>query len=91
MDPEFPVHQHVDDLSHVLVAETNKELEDKLLVAGRIVGREVKQFKLTLPEQSKIVPEFFLTIKVAKQLAKEGIPIEAANSADDVGVQQAGD
>ena len=38
VDPEYPCHVHVDDLSHVLVAETEHELKAKLLQAGRIVG-----------------------------------------------------
>ena len=72
------MHVHVDDLSHVLVAETAKDLECKLLKAGRIVGSEVKRLCLTL------------TRKVAKQLSKEGIPLAAADTAGDVGVQLAG-
>ena len=42
VDPEYPVSVHVDDLSHVLVAETKTELEEKCLAAGRLVGNEVK-------------------------------------------------
>ena len=80
----------MDDLSHVLVAKTNNELERKLLEAGRIVGREVNRLSLTLSEKSKLIPETPSKIKVAKQLAKEGIPINTDDTADDVGVQQAG-
>ena len=41
VNPEYPCHQHVDDRSHVLVAETANELEKQLLEAGMIVGQEV--------------------------------------------------
>ena len=62
VDPEFPVHVHVDDLSHVLVAETNNELERKLLEAGRIVGREVKSLSLALADKSRLILETPTTI-----------------------------
>ena len=85
VDPEYPVHVHVDDLSHVLVAETASGLEEKLLEAGRIVGKEVKRLFLTLSTKSKVIPNNSTTRWVAKQLTKEGIPISAADTADDLG------
>ena len=90
MNPEYPCHQHVDDLSHVLVAETAKELETQLLEAGRILGQEVKRLRLTLSTKSKIVPENSTTSKVARILENEGIPWIATDTLDDVGIQQSG-
>jgi hypothetical protein len=48
VDPEYPCHEHVDDLSHVLVVETEFELKAKLLKSGRLVGKEVERLKLKL-------------------------------------------
>ena len=39
--PDCPVHEHVDDLSHVLIGETESDLKSKLLAPGRVVGHEV--------------------------------------------------
>ena len=62
VDPEYPCHEHVDDLSHVLVAETASQLKIKLLQAGRVVGSEVKRLQLKLSTKSKIIPDNSLTI-----------------------------
>ena len=90
VDPEYPVHVHVDDLSHVLVAETASGLEAKLLNAGRIVGREVKRLCLTLSTKFKVIPNNSTTRWVAKQFTNEGILISAADTADDVGGSNGG-
>ena len=45
VDPEYPCGSQVDDLSHVLVAETAPELKLKLLKAGRYVGSGVIRFR----------------------------------------------
>ena len=47
-DPEYPCAQHLDDLSHVLVGETEGELKGKLVKAGKIVGEEVSRLKLNI-------------------------------------------
>ena len=39
VDPEYPCVEHVDDLSHLIVAETEWELNANLPHAGRFVGR----------------------------------------------------
>ena len=40
VDPENHCHEHVDDLSHVLMAETDVALKIKLLKASRLVQAE---------------------------------------------------
>ena len=54
VDPEYPCSVHVDDLSQVFAAETQHELKDKLLRAGRLVGSEVKRLRLKLSTNSTI-------------------------------------
>ena len=81
---------HVDDLSHVLVAETKTELEEKCLAAGRLVAKEVKRLGLILSTKGKTVPVNILTRRVAKILTEEGIPLDTAKTADDVGVELSG-
>lgn len=81
---------HVDDLSHVLVAETEHELKDKLLQAGRIAGKEVSRLKLQLSDKSKIIPDNGLTRDIAAKLSDEQIPLAVAKTAGDVGVQMSG-
>ena len=90
VDPEYPCHEHVDDLSHVLVAETEFDFKNKLLQAGRIVGSEVNRLKLKLSTKSKIIPDNSLTHVVARTLTNEGIPLDVAKKADDVGVEMSG-
>jgi len=53
VDPEYPCAQHLDDMSHVLVGETESELKHKLVKAGTIVGQEVKRLHLTLAAQKQ--------------------------------------
>ena len=87
VDPEYPCAQHVDDLSHVMVAETESELKAKLLAAGRLVGSEVKRLKLKLSDKSTLLPDIPVTRSVAKQLSDEGIPMKTCSTCDDVGIQ----
>ena len=49
--PEYPCAEHIDDLSHVMVAETESDLKATLLSAGRLVGSEVKRLKLKLSDR----------------------------------------
>ena len=90
VDPEYPCFVHVDDLSHVLVAETSGELKTKLLKAGRTVGSEVKRLLLTLSDKSTLLPQNEITRAVAATLAAEGIPLKTAVTCDDVGIQMSG-
>jgi len=52
------------------VVERKKDLEEKILEAGRQVGSEVNRLKLTLSSKSILIPENALTIRVAKKLAE---------------------
>ena len=90
VDPEYPCAQHLDDLSHVLVGETEGGLKSKLVKAGKIVGEEVLGLKLALSEKSTIVPENQTTKAVVKILNAAGIPMKTASTCDDVGVQMSG-
>ena len=40
VDPEHPPNEHVDDISHVVIGETENDLKLKLLSAGKIMGDE---------------------------------------------------
>ena len=71
VDPEYPCAEHVDDLSHVLVADTEAELKVKLLTAGRIVGQEVTRLKLKLSDKSTLLPDIPVTRTVARILRGE--------------------
>ncbi len=73
IDPEYPCSSHVDDLSQVFVAERKKDLEKKLLEAGRRVGSEVKRVKLTLSSKSTLIPENAFTIRLAMILPEDRI------------------
>ncbi len=71
------------------MTETQSELKAKILQAGRVVGKEVKRRGLTL-HGIQHRPENDLTKKVAKQLTLEGIPLDAAKKADDIGAEMFG-
>jgi len=90
VDPEFPCYSHVDDISHVLVGETDSDLKAKLLSAGRIVGGEVKRLHLKLSDKSTLLPQNEGARAVAAILSAEGIPVKTATTGDDVGVQMSG-
>ncbi len=47
VDPEYPCASHVDDLSHVLVVETESDLKGNMLEAGRAIGGAVNKLDLT--------------------------------------------
>jgi len=87
VDPEHPCAQHLDDMSHVLIGETESELKHKLVKAGTIVGQEVKRLSLTLADKSTLLPKTKMTEAVAEMLNAQGIPIHTADTCDDVGVQ----
>ena len=54
--PRQPVHEHVDDLAHPIVANSQVELHDKLVKAGSIVGKEIARLKLVISDKSVIIP-----------------------------------
>ena len=56
VDPEFPCSSHVDDLSHVLIGESEADLKGKLIKAGRLVGAETKRLQLELSDKSTLLP-----------------------------------
>jgi len=87
VDPEHPCAQHLDDMSHVLIGETESELKHKLVKAGTIVGQEVKRLSLTLADKSTLLPKTKMTEAVAEILNAQGILIRTAETCDDVGVQ----
>ena len=87
IDPEHPPNSHVDDISHVVIGETENHLKSKLIAAGRIMGCEVKRLQLSLSDKSKKLPVNKVTLATAEVLNQEGITISAAKVCDDVGVQ----
>ena len=54
VDPENPCWSHVDDLSHVLIGESEGDLRKKWLAAGRHVGSEVARLRLKLSDKSQV-------------------------------------
>ena len=90
VDPEFPCSSHVDDLSHVLIGESEADLKSKLLKAGRLVGDETKRLQLELSEKSTLLPDNQNTRAVVKVLLGEGVQIKTGKTCDDVGVQMTG-
>ena len=51
VDPEHPPNSHVDDISHVVIAESEAELKTTLLAAGCIMGDEVQRLQLSLSDK----------------------------------------
>ena len=90
VDPGFPCSSHVDDLSHVLIGESETDLRGKLLKAGRLVGAETKTLQLDLSEKSTLLPDNPNTRAVVKILFEEGVQLETGKICDDVGVQMTG-
>ena len=87
VDPEFPSSSHVDDLSHVLVGESEADLRSKLLNAGRTVGNETKRLQLELSDKSTLLPNNPNTRQVVNILVAEGVQLKTAATCDDVGIQ----
>ena len=90
VDPEFPCSSHVDDLSHVLIGESEADLKGKLLKAGRLVGEETKKLHLELSDKSTLLPTNRNTRAVVKILLEEGVQIKTGDTCDDVGIQMTG-
>lgn len=84
--PRCPCWAHVGDLSHPLVAKSAVTLRQALLEAGRLVGDEVSRLKLRLSTKFKALHSNSTTRAVARCLTTEGIPMTAAKSTDDMGI-----
>ena len=82
-----PVHQHVDDLSQPVIAESSEDLRKMLVQGGAIVGREVKRLKIKLSDKSTVVPISQATLGASKDLLELGTILKVKSSCDDVGVE----
>ena len=78
--------QHVDDMSNLAVASTNRKLVEDVVSYAKEFKEWTDRLKLTISPKTMIVPKTEITQQISRICVRMGIPMAVSASGVDIGV-----
>ncbi len=90
-DERGTLWKHVDDLTQVIVAPTKQLAAARAIQKGQLLAAEATRLNLRIADKSRVVANLpSIAMDVARGIRGDGVPILAADRADDLGVTTTG-